>query len=108
MCGPKILSMSVENLHFLDSLNYLLMSLNNMPKSFDLTCKKMYYTNSFNTAKNLDYVGPYPEPKYYGADYMLGDERAQFLDWYEEQKEKILRNKKELLAYCMDDVNVLS
>jgi hypothetical protein len=55
----------------------------------------------------LDYVGPYPEPKYYGADYMLGDERAQFLKWYEEQKDKIFCNKQELLAYCMDNVNVL-
>jgi hypothetical protein len=30
----------------------------------------------FNTAKNLDYVGAYPEPKYYGADNMSGDERV--------------------------------
>jgi len=46
-------------------------------------------------------VGPYPESKYYGADYMSGDERARFLGWYEEQKDQ------ELLAYCIDDVNVL-
>ena len=38
---------------------------------------------------------------------MSGDERAQFLYWYEKQKDKILRNKEELLAYCMDDINVL-
>jgi hypothetical protein len=30
-----------------------------------------------------------------------------FLAWYEEQKDKIFHNKEELLAYCMDDVNVL-
>ena len=42
----------------------------------------------FNTADNLNYVGPYPEPKYYGADFMSGDERVQFLAWYEEEKEK--------------------
>jgi len=40
MDGSKILSMVVENFHFLDSLNYLPMSLNSMPKLFDLTCKK--------------------------------------------------------------------
>jgi len=40
MDGSIILSMIVENLHFMDSLNYLPMSLKNMPKSFDLTCKK--------------------------------------------------------------------
>jgi len=38
---------------------------------------------------------------------MSGDERAQFLEWYEEQKDKIFCNKQEPLAYCMDDVNVL-
>jgi hypothetical protein len=52
-------------------------------------------------------VGPYPEPEYYGVDYISGDERALFLEWYEEQKDKIFRNKEQLLAYCMDDVNVL-
>ena len=55
-----------------------------MPKSFDLTCKKGYYPHFFNTAKNLEYVGPYPEPVFYGA----GDERAQFLEWYGGQKAK--------------------
>ena len=38
---------------------------------------------------------------------MSGDERAQFLEWYEGQKDKIFCNKQELLAYCIDDVNVL-
>lgn len=38
--GSKILSMIVENLHFLDSLNYLPMGLKCMPKSLDLTFKK--------------------------------------------------------------------
>ena len=34
----------------------------------------------FNMANNVDYVGQYPEPKFYAADYMSGDERAQFLE----------------------------
>ena len=59
-----------------------------MPKSFDLTCKKGYYINFFNSAENLDYVGPYPKPKFYGADYMSSDERAQFLEWREEEMDK--------------------
>ena len=70
MDGSKILSMVVENFHFLDSLNYLSMSLKRMPKSFDLTCKKGYYTHFFNTSRNLKYVGPYPEPEFYGADFV--------------------------------------
>jgi hypothetical protein len=34
-------------------------------------------------------MGSYLEPKYYGSHYLLADEPAQFLDWYEEQKDKI-------------------
>jgi hypothetical protein len=63
--STKILSMRVENLNFVDSLNFLPMSLKSRPKSFDLTCKKGHYPHFFNTAKNLDYVGPHPEPKFY-------------------------------------------
>ena len=37
---------------------------------------------------------------------MSADERTQFMQWYEEQKGKLFSNKDELLAYCMDDVNV--
>jgi len=105
--GTKILSSIVENQNFLYSLNFLPMSLKSMPKSFDLTCKKGYFPHFLNTANNLDYVGPYPEPKFYGADYMSGDEQAHCLEWYEEQKDKIFCNKQELFAYCMDDINVL-
>ena len=82
MDGTQILSMVVENLHFLNSINYLPMSLKSMPKSFDFTCKKGYYPHFFNTANNLDYVGPYPEPKFYGSDFMSREERTQFSAWY--------------------------
>ena len=57
----------------------------------------------FNTDKNLEYLGPYPEPEYYGADFMSADDRAQ----YEEQKDKMFHNKEGILAYCIDDVSVL-
>jgi len=61
----------------------------------------------YNTVNKLEYMVPYPETKFYGADYMSCDERAQFLKWYEKQKDKIFCYIQELLAYCMDDVNVL-
>jgi len=85
MDGSKILSMVVDKFHYLDSLNYLPMSLKSIPKSFDLTCKG-YYPHFFNTASNLNYVGPYPEPEFYGADSMSAGERAQFMQWHHEQK----------------------
>jgi hypothetical protein len=104
--GFKIISMFVENIHFFDSLNFLPMSLKNMPKSFDLSCKRGFYPHFFNTVSNLDYEGPYPEPAYYGADFMSDYERGEFLVCLEEQKGKTFNNKAELLAYCMND-NVL-
>ena len=76
MDGTKILIMRVENLNFVDSLNFLPVSLKSMAKSFDLTFKKVHYTHFFNTAKNLDYVGLHPERNYYGAQFMFGDERT--------------------------------
>ena len=38
---------------------------------------------------------------------MSADERTQFMQWYDEQKGKLFLKKDEMLAYCMDDVNVL-
>jgi len=98
MDDRKILSKIVENLLFLDSLNYLPMRLNRMPKSFDLTCKKGYYPQFFNTAKYLDYVGSHPELKFYGSDFMSGDDRTQFTSRYVGVKDKIFNNKEELLV----------
>jgi len=72
MDDTKILIIIVEKLHFLDSLNFLPMSQKITPKSFDLTCKKGYYRYFFNTGNKLEYVGPYPEPKVYGAVYIFG------------------------------------
>jgi len=103
MDGSKILSMVVENLHFVDSLNYLPVSLKSMPKSFDLTYKKRYYPHFFNTVRNLNS----PEPDFYGTGFISVDERSQFMQWHQEQKGKLFSTKNELLAYCMDDVNVL-
>jgi hypothetical protein len=84
----KILNLREENLNFVHSLNVSPMSLKIMPKAFHLTCKKGHYPHFFNTDKNLDNNGPYTEPEYYGAAFISGDERAQFLEWYEEQKSK--------------------
>ena len=84
MDGTKILSMSVENLHFLDSLNFMPISLKSMHKSSDITCNTGYYF--FNTASNLDYVGSYPETKYYGADLRQDMSEPNF--WYGTRSKK--------------------
>jgi hypothetical protein len=78
MDGTKILSMVVENLHFLDFLNFLPMSLKSMPKSFGLNARGALHA-LLNMAENLDYVCLYPEPKLYGTEYISGAERASLL-----------------------------
>ena len=83
------------------------MNLKTMHNYFDLTCKKGYYPQFINTANNLNYVGSHREPKYYWLDFMSGDLRAQFSAWYEGVKDKIFNNREELLAYWIDDINVL-
>jgi hypothetical protein len=66
MDDTKILSMIVENLHFLDSLA-------NESKEHDQIIRphmqKGYFPHFFNTAVNLYYVCPYPEPNLYGSDF---------------------------------------
>lgn len=105
--GTKILSMKVEHLHFIDSLNFLPMPLSALPKTFDLNSEKGYYPHFFNTSENLDYVGKIPDKTYFGYDYMQKEGRKQFYTWYETQLNKVYDNKKELEKYCRDDVNVL-
>jgi len=99
MTGSKILSTVVENLHFLDSLIYLPMSLKSMPKTFHLARKKGYYIHFFNTANKLVSLGSYPEPNYFGAGFMSA--------WCKGVKKKNFNAREELLAYRMDDVSVL-
>jgi len=103
----KILRKFVKNLHVLDYITILPMSLKRMPESFNLTCNKGYSPHYLNTANNLDYVGSHPEHKYSGAEFMSGDDRAKFSSWYEGVKNKIFNNREELLAYYLDDFNVL-
>jgi hypothetical protein len=78
-----------------------------MSKAFDLSCKKGYYPHFFNTDQHLNYVGPVPQPRSYGVDFMSKEERSLFLEWHETVKFNIFDNKQELVSYCIDDVNVL-
>jgi len=91
MHGTKILSMIVENLYFLDSLNFLPMSVKSMPKSFDLTSKKGYYPYFFNTADNLDYVGPYPEPKFCGETTCQSRSEHNFWNDMKRKRQNVLQ-----------------
>ncbi|CAC5359404.1 unnamed protein product [Mytilus coruscus] len=81
--GTQIMYMVVGrglNIRVLDSLNFLPMKLSKIPKAFGLKeLKKGYFPHFFNTMDNQNYIGPYPDIKYYGCDYMNKDDRKDFL-----------------------------
>jgi hypothetical protein len=105
--GMKILSICVDNLDFLDSLNFLAMSLKSMLKSFYLTFKKGHYPHFFNTTKNSDYVGMLFRTQVLWSKLYVWWWASLIFGVVQEAKDNIFRNKKELLAYCVDDVSVL-
>ena len=110
--GAKILSMTIPmfNIKFIDSLNFIPMSLAKFPKTFGQTelCKG-YFPHLFNKEENQDYVGPIPCQNDYGVNFMKPEERETFLAWYKEQVESnyLFDFQKEIVKYCRSDVDIL-
>ncbi|CAJ1061485.1 unnamed protein product [Xyrichtys novacula] len=44
--------------------------------------EKGHVLHRFNTRENEHYVGPYPEPSYYGYDTKSSEEKEVFMRWY--------------------------
>jgi hypothetical protein len=98
----------MEHLTFLDSISYLPMALRKLPEAFGLSVRKSWYPHYFNTKTNLNYVGQIPDVSQYGVDDMSVSERREFMNWYDERKDKVFDNRRVLLMYCQDDVSVAS
>jgi hypothetical protein len=108
MNGQKTMCLKVDNVTWLDSLNYLTMSLRKLSEAFGLTSAKSWYPHLFNTAENMDYVGPAPDVSYYDMDKMHEAERKEFLSWYEATaKNEVFNNRPVLESYWQADVTVL-
>ena len=109
--GTKLMYMEVGrglNLRFLDSLNFFPMKLAALPKAFGLeTCRKGYFPHLANVPRYWNYVGPYLDPSFYGADQMSRSERDEFLTWHASVQYETFDFQKELVAYCDSDVDVL-
>ncbi|KAG5885995.1 hypothetical protein JTB14_025389 [Gonioctena quinquepunctata] len=117
--GTKLLLMSVGNVKFIDSLNYFPMPLAKLPKAFGLDgVKKGYFPHLFNRAENWHYVGPLPALEYYDPEAIKytptldkeKDPRKQLIAWHKELSEQgyIFDFQKELVEYCVSDVDILS
>ncbi|KAG8235182.1 hypothetical protein J437_LFUL015488 [Ladona fulva] len=109
MRGTKIISMRLEGLTFIDSLNFLPMPLAKLPKTFnlDVSIKKGHFPHFFNGADTQNYVGIIPEKKYFGYDYMTSTGKKEFGVWFEGVKDDIYDFKKEMTEYCINDVFIL-
>jgi hypothetical protein len=109
--GSKIMYMQVGrglNMRVIDSLNFLPMKLAAFPQVFDLgEMKKGWFPYLFNTRENQEYVGPYPDPKYYCADFMSSKDRKLFFEWYSTKQGVIFDFRKEMLEYCQSDTYIL-
>ena len=110
--GAKSLSMKVPDwdIKFIDSLNFIPMSLAKFPKTFgqDELCKG-YFPHMFNKDENQNYVGPTPCKNDYGVNFMKPGERDAFISWHDEQVANNYRYdfREEIIKYCRSDVDIL-
>ena len=111
--GAKNLSMTIPmfNIKFIDSLNFIPMSLAKFPKTFAQPelCKG-YFPHLFNKVENQNYVGPIPCQNDYGVNFMKPAEREAFIAWHQEQVENnyVFDFRKEIIKYCRSDVDILA
>ena len=106
--GSKILSLKAGRLTFKDSLCFLPFGLSAFASTFNLTeTKKGFFPHFFNTEAHQEYVGPWPEAKYYDPDGMKPDMRKAFDTWYTSVQHLEFNLHEEMIAYCQSDVNVL-
>src|SRR3978361_846266 len=108
--GTKLLMLTIgRKIKMIDSLNYFPMKLAALPKAFGLTeLKKGYFPHLFNTLANKKYVGPLPEAQYYSPDTMKTSDRDKFMQWHSEHQNDIFDLQKEMVEYCISDVEILT
>lgn len=69
--------------------------------------EKRYFPHKFNTRANDYYKGKYPDPSYYGYDYMSDSEEKAFMKWYDTVREETFDFQAEIRRYCINDVKVM-
>ena len=110
--GAKSLSMTIPmfNIKFIDSINFIPMSLAKFPKTFgqDELCKG-YFPHMFNKEENQNYIGPIPCQDDYGVNFMKPGEREAFIAWHDEQVANNYRYdfRQEIIKYCRSDVDIM-
>jgi len=108
--GSKLLylKLTLLNMRFLDSYNFLAMSLDKIPKAMGFKGDvKGFFPYVFNTWDREKYIGSWPAKKYYDIKHMSNEKKELFDKWYSTKKLCIYDHQQELLLYCQNDVNIL-
>ncbi|XP_077361782.1 uncharacterized protein LOC144006673 [Festucalex cinctus] len=111
MQGSKVICFSDTDykLGYIDSLSFLTMPLSSLPKALGFIDQtKGYFPHGFSSLDHLNYIGPYPDPKYYGVERMSTVHRTKFFEWYEVACKGTFNFAQEALMYCRNDVNILA
>ncbi len=111
MNGTKILEIKYGSITIRDSANFIPMPLAQFPKAFNLNeLKKGYFPHKFNQPENWDYVGEYPDAKYYQPEFMTREKKVDFEQFHRvhvNRKSKFYF-KQEFEDYCWSDVLLLA
>ena len=110
MQGCKLLLLYDEafSQRYIDNYSFFPFALAKMPAALDLTTdEKGYFPHLFNRVENENYLGPYPDKKFYNYDNMSDKDREKFDAWYSTVQGKFFDFKKELYAYGVNDVVLL-
>lgn len=100
--------MTFRGIRFVDSLNFLPMSLEKFSDTFNINeLKKGFFPHRFNIKENFEYVGHYPDKKYYDSERFSPDKKEKFDIWYDSNKNNLFNFKNELYEYCKSDVLLL-
>ena len=109
--GAKVMSITVSanDMKFIDSFNFLPMALSKLPSAFGLKeLAKGYFPHLFNTWANQNIVQPHlPEMRYYNPDSMKPSDREKFVQWYQNHRNDTFDFQKEIVKYCRSDVDIL-
>ena len=111
--GAKILSMSIHRnrIKFLDTLNFVPMSLANASIHMGLpdVLRKGEFPFKASKIANLYKVWPtHPPPSYYDFQAKSAKAKKAFLTWYKANVRKSFDFQKQMVAYCLQDVKILS
>ena len=104
------MTVKMDSVRFIDSLNFFQMPLSSFPATFNLEQKmKGFFPHLFNVPENMSYVGPVPPQHYYMPESMTLKTKEAFDKFYENAQAPVTRFdfKNELLLYCQSDVELL-